>query len=286
MSRTVTISVEASAPDTDAPTVDDLLAQLRDYFDLLNIVEENLAADGQTAVQWRVISAAKASPLSFTCQAFPRQFAVNIDTRVDMVLGFANTALMDLCTGNDLSAVLLDGAAAKALSIFQRVTNGLGRTVFETDSPKIPVVALTPPVARVAVRTISSQLSPVDRPYKELGSIEGYVETVSLDGWGRRILYLKHRISGAEVKCVVSGDAEREFALREIADVWRKQRVTVSGTIHFKSAGRISHVDVDRVRFLRSRTELPGVDDIIDVGFTGGMKSEEYLAKLRDGEST
>jgi hypothetical protein len=43
-------------------------------------------------------------------------------------------------------------------------------------------------------------------------------------------------------------------------------------------------MDATQVRFLRSRSELPDVDDIIDPNFTGGMRSEDYLDKLRDDD--
>jgi hypothetical protein len=114
--------------------------------------------------------------------------------------------------------------------------------------------------------------------------VEGYFQSVSWDGWGRRVLQMKHRLTGDDVKCFVKGDAEKQIGVRAISDVWRRQRISVFGTVHYKAPGQLSHVEATTVRFLRSRQELPDIDDIIDPDFTGGLRSEVYLEKLRNGE--
>jgi len=78
MSKTITVSITGKGPGTDAPSVGDVLDQLRDYFDLLGILEETLAEDGQSAIVWRIVDATKVNPLTFTIQAFARQYAVNV----------------------------------------------------------------------------------------------------------------------------------------------------------------------------------------------------------------
>jgi hypothetical protein len=57
----------------------------------------------------------------------------------------------------------------------------------------------------------------------------------------------------------------------------------VCGIIHYRSIGRISEVHVAEAEFGKPRTELPTIDDILDEDFTGGLRSEEYLDRLRDG---
>lgn len=285
MGKRITLSIEASGAET-APTVDDLVAQLSDYYDLLGIVERTIAVDGTQAVQWRVVHAAKVNPLSLTLEAFARQFAVNVDERVGLIVDHTNQGLRRLRDAPERPPYFNDEAVRKAESLFERVTNGLALTRIDVAGEDEPALALHPSVASIAAKNAIAVLAPVERPYREIGSVEGYFESVSLDGYGRRILHLKHRLTGDEVKCIVAGDAAREIALREIGDVWRKRRISVFGTVHFKAPGRISQVEVSAVRFLRSRNELPDVDDIIDPNFTGGVRSEEYLAKLRDGEGS
>ena len=145
---------------------------------------------------------------------------------------------------------------------------------------------LTPDTARVAAKNARSVLAPAGRPYKELGSLEGYFETVDTDrrGRGRPVLYMKSRVTGDEIKCFVTGEAKAEISHVEVGDVWSGRRMSVFGTIHYSGPGRISHMEAIRIRFLRSRNDLPDIDDIIDPDFTGGLKSEDYLERLRNGD--
>jgi hypothetical protein len=284
MGKRITFSISGRGPETDAPTVADLVDQLRDYFDLLGIIEETLADDSQSAIQWRVVQASTNSPLSFTIEAFARQYAVNVDRRADVVVSHTLNGLHQLQVSAERPPHFPERALQKAERIFERVTNGLDQTQINADQPGFPSVDLTPSTARIAARNVRTVLQPSGKAYKEMGSIEGYVQSVDEDGRGRRIVQLKHRLTGDTVKCFVTGDAEKEFAQREIRDVWRHQRVSCFGTIHFKAPGLISYLDAYTVRFLRTRSELPDVDDIIDPNFTGGMRSEDYLEKLRNGD--
>ena len=84
--RVVKIKIRGHGAETDAPSADDLLDQIRDYLEILKGVETALAEDGQNAIDWRVIDAGKGSPLQIELGAFPRQYAVNIDRRTEAVV--------------------------------------------------------------------------------------------------------------------------------------------------------------------------------------------------------
>ncbi len=282
MSRRVKIRIRGSGSDTDAPTVDDLAEQLRDYFSLLTEIEHALADDGQGAIEWRVVHAATASPITFTVEAFPRQFAVNVDARASHVIDQAFNGVNYLQGSAERPPFFTDQALTIVQRVFERVTNGLDRTDFEFGDGT-PLVSLTPTVARVAAQNVRSILQPVAKPFKEFGSVEGYFQNVGQDGHGRRVLWIKNRLTGDEVKCFVAGEAERQLAHCEIGDVWRRRRLEVVGLLHFKGPSRIQHVDAHRLRFFRSRDELPTTDEILDENFTGGLSTEVYLERLRDG---
>jgi hypothetical protein len=173
-------------------------------------------------------------------------------------------------------------ALTAAQKIFDRITNGLELTRFEHGGG-LPAIELTTSIARTSADHVREVLAPKSKPYQEIGSIEGYFRGIDRDR-GRPVFLIRHRLTGDEVKCFVSGEAEREISSKEIGEVWKNRRLQVRGTIHFRAAGRVSHVDASEVRFLRDRNELPDVDDIADVDFTGGLKSEDYLERLRDGE--
>jgi hypothetical protein len=230
---------------------------------------------------WRIVNASKGSPLTLTIQAFARQFAVNVDARANHVVERAISGLRLLEEKAERPPYFTEPALAKAQRIFERVTNGLDHT--EIDADGITKVVLTPSVARVAGRNVRSVLEPAGKPYKEIGSLEGYFQRVGRDGHGRRMLWMKHRLTGDEVRCLVAGEAEKTLAHHEIEDVWRGSRISVFGTIHYRALGRIAHMEANTIRFLRSKSELPDVNDIIDPDFTDGLRSEDYLEKLRNG---
>ncbi len=282
MSKKIKLSVSGRGSETDAPTIEDFLGQVRDYFEVLSQVEETLAGDGESAIEWRITGASKNSPLCIEAEAFPRKFGVNVDHRTGLVINHATTGLSQLSQNAHRPAYFNDKALAAAHKLFERVTNGLDlmRIEFENGQPKIE---LTTSSARVSASNVREVLAPKGRPYKELGSVEGHFRGIDRDR-GRPVFWIKHRLTGDEIKCFVTGEAEREISIREIGEVWNNRRLQVHGTVYFKAAGRISHVDAAQVRFLRDRKELPDVDDIVDTEFTGGLNSEDYLSRCRDGE--
>ena len=283
MSKTVTLSISGRGSDTDAPTIEDFLGQVRDYFEVLSQVEETLAEDGQSAIEWRVTGAAKNSPLSIVAEAFPRQFAVNIDRRTELVIESVSEGFRQLQVKSLRPANFNDKALIAAKSMFERVTNGLELTRLDHGGDR-PPIALTTSSARVSAGHVREVLAPKGRPYKELGSVEGHAKRTERDGYGRWLLWIKHRLTGDEIKCFVTGEASRVVGVMEVQDVWKGRRVQVSGTIHYKAAGRISQIDAAQVRFLRDRIELPDIDDIVDLEFTNGMTAEDHLTRVRDGE--
>lgn len=282
MSKTITLSISASSPESDAPTVKDFLDQVRDYFELMSAVEQTIADEDVSAIEWRIIDASKNSPLRIAVQAFSRQHAVNVDRRAALVLEHAACGLRTLQREAVRPTGFNDQALDRANRIFERVTNGLGLTTFDFGDTE-PII-FTPSVARSSVRHVRQVLAPKGRPYRELGSLEGNVRKVELDGHGRRVLIISHRLTGDEVKCFVAGDAERELAIHEIGEVWKNRRVEVFGVIHYRAIGRIQRVDATLVRFLRSRSELPDAASIIDPNFAGGLPVEEYLSELHNGQ--
>src|SRR5689334_7587049 len=73
MSDPIRLTIRAQNAETDAPTVEDLLAQIGDWNSILRGVEEAIAEDGASEIEWRVTGASKNSPLSFELTPFPRR---------------------------------------------------------------------------------------------------------------------------------------------------------------------------------------------------------------------
>ena len=284
MTSPINFSISGHNAETDAPTVDDLVNQVGDYVSIMRAVEEALADDGASEIEWRVTNAKKNSPLELEITPFPRRHGVNIEQRVHKVKEHTAAGLALLTAKAERPSFFNDSVLEKVERLFRRVTNGLSLTKVDYGPDIQRTVEITPSIARTAVSHISTVRVPKEKPYRELGSVEGFLKGIDRDGFGRAIIYVKLRLNGEIVKCLVSEIAESEVERHQIGDVWKNLRVRVAGTIYYKSLGRISKIDADVVQFLRHRNELPSSSDIINKNFTGGLASAEYLEKLRNGE--
>ena len=284
MSSPIHFSISGHSTETDAPTVDDLVDQVGDYISIMRAIEQALAEDGTSEIEWRVTDAKKNSPLELEITPFSRRYGVNIDARVRSVKEHTAGGLALLEANADRPSYFTDPVLEKVERLFKRVTNGLSLTKIDYGPEIGPPIEITPSVARTAIAHVTAVRKPKEKPYRELGSLEGFLKGIDRDGFGHAIIYVKLRLNGEEVKCFVSETAEAEVECHQIGDVWKNRRVRVVGTIHYKSLGRIAKVVTDVVQFLRGRDELPSASDIVDKDFTGGMGSEEYLEKLRNGE--
>jgi hypothetical protein len=281
MVRTIKMVIKARGPSA-APTVDDLLDQVRDYFEILKGVEEAVAEDGSQAIEWRVTKASTASPISIEATAFARDYGVNVDQRAEIVTRQTAFGLRQLQSTGDRPSYFTNKVLVHAERLFGRITNGLEQTTVDS-GPDLPALDLTSDAARRAATNTRHILVPKNQPYREQGSVEGYANSIERDGWGRPLLWIRHRLTGEPVKCLVSGDAITELENRQIRDVWRNRRVQVYGILYYRGLGQLVQIDAISIRFLRQRGELPDIDDILDENFTGGLPSEEYLTRLRDG---
>src|SRR3984893_14373285 len=283
MSDPIRLTIRAQNPETDAPTVEDLLAQIGDWNSILRGVEEAIAEDGASEIEWRGTGASTNSPLAFELTAFPRRHGMNIERRPQQVKEVIFTGLSALRSKPERPSYFTEPVLEKAEKLFERVTNGLSLTKIEFGDD-LPTIEITPPEAKLAAKNIMAIRKPKEKPYREIGSLEGHLQRVERDGHGRPLLYVKVRVSGETVKCIAKGDAQTDVEHHAIADIWKNKRVRVFGTIYYKALGQIIQVESDAVQFLRSREELPLASEIVDENVTGGLKSEEYLERLRNGE--
>lgn len=238
--------------------------------------------DGDSAIEWRVTDASKSSPLRLTVEAFSKQYAVNIDERARIVVDAQLNGLTQLQISPARPAYFTDRALIIAERIFDRVTDGLEQTTVDYGDSN--VVVLHPTNARNGIQNIREVLTPTGRPYREVSSVEGRFTTIGRDGFGRPLIIVRDRITGNDIKCVVSDkQARAEVEHLQVSDVWRGRRVRVYGELHFKAVGRLAQIDVSNIRFLRDNVELPTIDDIVDPDFTLGVTTEEYIKRLREG---
>ena len=281
--RPIRVGISGRSADAGAPTAEDLLDQVGDYFAILRDVERMVADDGASEIEWRVTNASKRNPLELEVTPFPRRHAVDISNRERLVVEHANSGLAQLTHQSERPTYFTDFSLEKAERLFRRVTNGLGQMTIDSGGETVSPLEILPTQARSAATNVEKLRKPKDKPYREIGSLEGFLQRVERDGYGRSLLFVRLRLTGETVKCVARDSALTEVEHHEIGEVWKSQRIRVFGIIHYKGLGRIAQIESDAVQFLRSREDLPGPDDIVDEEFTQGLKSEDYLERLRSG---
>jgi hypothetical protein len=120
------------------------------------------------------------------------------------------------------------------------------------------------------------QLLPPSR--EEIGSVEGRLETISVHGAKKFIIY--HAITRKAVTCIISNDADLDVAKGALG-----RKVLVSGLVTVNVKNEPIRVNVGTLRVLGSDKHLPSAKSLTgsDPGFTGELTTDEYIRSIRRG---
>ncbi len=285
MAKPIKITVKGSNNHgDDAPTVEDLLTQIQDYVSILREVEDALAKDGAEQIVWRVTDVMKNSPLTFEVTPYAKTYGMNIDARAEKVVIATAAGFKRLTDTCDRPMYFTEKVINKAEKIYGRVTNGLSETsVNFSEYEGAPNFKATPNIAHKSVAQIKDLKNPADSPHRELGSLEGFINKIELDGFGRPIVWLRSRLDGQTVKCISSDGGLDRIGHFEVDEVLRGLRIQVHGMINYKDLEHIATIDVEAVHVFEPDENLPNFDSIVDPEFTGGLESSAYLEALRNG---
>jgi len=112
-----------------------------------------------------------------------------------------------------------------------------------------------------------------------IGSVEGKLETISIHGESRFIIY--HSRSGKAVTCRVTRDKLPSMISTEMLG----RRIIASGKVCSNMKGEPLRVDAEDIKVLRRQEELPPTAALsgMDPSFTGKLSTEEYVRSLRSG---
>lgn len=284
VTETIRISISAADGGTDAPTVDDLLGQLGDYFAVYEGVEAAITRGEDRHVVWRVTNASRNSPLQVTVTAYPAAPGIAFEQVASEAKRATANGLRDLIAGTSRPPFYTDNVLEAAHRFAGRVTGGLARVAVDHGDGE-PEIVFTPLVARSTVEHIQVALEPPPRAgYRELGTLEGTIKAVERDGFGHPLIRLRHRLTGVEIKCWLEGEALELVQRRTVGEVvFRGRRAELVGQINYRSPGRVSSATIHTIRFAPAEDDLPSLAGVIDVDFTGGLRSEAYLERLRSG---
>lgn len=113
---------------------------------------------------------------------------------------------------------------------------------------------------------------------RSIGSVEGKLETISVHGKPKFIVY--DDLTRKAVTCKF----ESERWLEKVKEALGR-RVNVAGVVHYNAKGEPLRVQLEDLRFLRRQEELPATSEIggIDRDFTRDLTTEEYMRRIRGG---
>ena len=243
----VTIKVESNIGEDGPLTVADTLRQLLDSFALLSaaIAEEK----GGETVEWKLVGLTKNSPATATAEAYTEDRSVEIAPLVHRGKRRFAADMSALSDGKVAPWMINSPRVAKA--VFKRNINGVGRTTFVLEKGE-RVTTLVEKTARLGLLGIEALEKPemmdvLDLSRSERGTIEANVaEARSFRG--KPALYVRERLSGAIVPCVLSEQAAKEAGpTHSWLDAWQEKRVRIKGQIFYNKLGKISRVLAEKV---------------------------------------
>jgi hypothetical protein len=284
MATTVQLSIAGRGED-DAPLLEDLLDQVRDYFEMINGVAASMSDGDAERYDWRVVGLSKNSPATITVEAvarrgFPDGASLAARAREQTYYG-----LQRLQRESVRPLHFTDNVLEAADRFARRVTRGLAETSVSSGGAVGLVFRPTEAAATIDHIAVVRENDPV-HPYKELGSVEGLIQSVGADAWGHPLIVVRSWLTNADVKCFLSGEALRALEREPVANVvWKQRRVTALGVLRYRSLGKVSQADITQLEFADTARGLPGPSDVIDRQFTGGLSSEEYLERVRNGDA-
>lgn len=284
MAKPIKIIVRGTETDgDDSPTVQDLLSQVQDQVDILEEVEAAIAGGNSPELVWRVTDVTKNSPITFEITPFAKTHGMNIENRAYTVVKATADGLETISKRGTRPLHFNDKVLKKINGFSKRVTNGLRGTEIDfskydsAENFKIDVGS-----ARQTSAKIEEIIKPKIKPHREIGSIEGYVKTVGRDGFGRPVVTITTRLDKQDVKCVSSDAGLDKIGHLEVGRVIKGLRVKLHGIIFYKSPMVLDHMDVERTELFPDERNLPSIGDLIDLDFTGGKSSVEFIRQVRD----
>lgn len=268
--------------DGSAPTVEDLLDQVRDFVHLLRAVEGD--DHRKVKLQWYLTSAVKQSPLSL--ELTPSTTAENADVNqlASSAVCAVSSAINQIVTTGTQPEQMADATFNRINRIVARVKNGL--TAFKVDFSKYSKaksINIDGKMATTYENCKERLQDSFSAPRWEEGSMEGYTVGIATNQHGKTILKIRSRHQGDIVDCIDSGNGLKNIenmTMREIVD---GKRILVEGYLHYKNLGDVDRIRVEDVYVYPPNSELPDLANLPTTNITNGLDSVEYIRRLRNG---
>lgn len=280
MSEKLVISVDGPINAPDHVTVQDVFKHVLELFELAAKSE----SDPDNSVIWRLVSVSMNSPLTVTAEAI----SVNEGADIGMI---ARAQKAEFASNiNSLRGGVIPPIWSGELQIkiakdfLNRNTKRIGNTkiVFEGAEFLSPI-EITHSDADFAVKIMEDTSGGLlAKPAKtQIGSIDGNIVDVRTY-YKKPAIVVRERKTGAEIWCVINDEFRAEIAeSTTFEDVWKNQRVSISGIIEYDKERKISRILVNNIK--RIEAKAMSTSSIMNPDFTGGLSAADYLEKLREG---
>ncbi len=284
--ETVTIVVHPSGTDADNLTVADAMQQVLDTFELLSKAEVKDDSLGASVV-WRLERASTNSP--FTVEATPVSSnpEISIDRQALNTIHAFQEGINSILHAKGKPQWIDQESEGTLKRILARNLNGIGRTDIFSGYHDAPT-SIDHRSARRAqnyleVLAAEEALKVEDLTRKEYGSIEGHV-TDATTWHGRPAFRMRARLSGKELICILSkAEAASIGEEHNWSEVFKRQRVLVSGICHYNPAGIVLRVDVDTITAIKPRDV--SLSELRDPNLTAGLSPSDHLRLIWGGEN-
>ncbi len=273
----VTIQVESNIGEDGPLTVMDTLDQFKDAFELLTAAISQ--EPGGEKIRWRLERLSKNSPASVTAVAYsddPDVVAGPLVHRGKQRFSRDMTALRE---SGDVSPWMRQKSSV-AKYFLRRNLNGDGKTtiVLEDDAPQTIFVERSARASLKSIERAEAAVETEDKSHSEFGVVDAHVGRTDTYH-GKPALYIKDRLSGSLVPCVLSDElAAKEGPAHSWTDAWTGKRIRVKGRIYYDKDGKIARISAVNMEDVSPRDV--SLEELREIDLLDGKSPVEYLDDL------
>lgn len=277
LAETIRITVrDAESQGNEAPLASAALAQLKDIVSLLGSLEMATFADGEQRVIWCIAKVSSTSAVHFEIAPCLSQPTPGFRQRVHKVVRHAARGIRDIGATGRNPPSFNQRITRPLMRMHKRALNGEVECDVDFSAfGKLPKFCTRQGSARRAIEAIAVATEPSRRPHRAIGSLEGLTASIELDAKERQILWIRDRLTGNLVKCVLSEDALKDIGRYRIPRILRGLRVRAHGTVFYRSRGAIDHIETDRLYVYPRDMDIVSFDNAIPPSLSGDVEVVE-----------
>jgi hypothetical protein len=259
---------------------------MEQVMDAIRLFEEAEIATGgeEKTFEWKLESATTNSPFRVVAVAAPLSPHAEIAEHVKAVKAEMSRGVRRLISEGIPAAWMRLDMEGPVRRFLARNQNGIGHTDIEfTEADVLSIDAAQANAGTRAIQAISIIDVAADLQDREaFGELPGIMVAAGRYS-GKPAIQIKTEQYGL-VWCLLNQRVIEQFGgTHRMEEVWEGKSLGVTGTLIYKSGGRLVRVLVHQIREIQ---DAPHVDleSLLDPNFTAGFDPAEYLTRLHEGE--